>query len=89
VILTHPQGWSDTPSIEERWVKVYLEEENSFWCAYKCEERGEAVVAFRGGDGGTEDAKNHPGSPAYCFVNALPEEEVLPFRLLSLYRPLT
>ena len=32
--------------------------------------------AFRGGDGGTEDAKTHPGSPAWAFVQGEKAERV-------------
>ena len=34
------------------------------------------VLAFRGGDGGTEDAKTHPGSPAWAFVQGEKAERV-------------
>jgi hypothetical protein len=39
-----------------------------FWVAYTCAATGSSVLAFRGGDGGSEDAKAHFGSPARSFV---------------------
>lgn len=39
---------------------------SQFWAVYQHE--ADYVIAFRGGDGGKEDAKLHPGSPARAFI---------------------
>jgi len=69
---------------------------SSFWVIYTKENRGKeghgstkmAVVAFRGGDGGVEDSKNHVGSPARAFIAGADEASVpwdaLPVEILEL-----
>ena len=42
--------------------------DSPFWVAYVCPAAAGAVLAFRGGDGGVDDAKNHFGSPARAFI---------------------
>eukprot|EP00929_Paragymnodinium_shiwhaense_P072301 TRINITY_DN36708_c0_g1_i1.p1 TRINITY_DN36708_c0_g1~~TRINITY_DN36708_c0_g1_i1.p1 ORF type:complete len:414 (+),score=33.75 TRINITY_DN36708_c0_g1_i1:68-1309(+) len=46
------------------------EDHSRFWAAFRCEgaDKDHWILAFRGGDGGTEDAKSHPGSPARAFI---------------------
>ena len=60
----------------KKWI---LQENEEYFTIFQNKESKEAIITFRGGDGGAEDAKNHPGSPARIFVNgydanALPSE---------------
>ena len=36
------------------------------------------MIAFRGGDGGVEDMKFHPGSPARAFIAVIPTNAIHP-----------
>ena len=67
------------PTVEafaSRWSLVECIRAAEFWAVYRSADSdramfdgdGAIVVAFRGGDGGTEDAKHHPGSPARAFI---------------------
>jgi len=48
---------------------------SEFWATYS-NAKGQYILAFRGGDGGAEDAKNHMGSPARAFVQGEKETEL-------------
>lgn len=55
--------------------------ENQYWAAFRNRSDPLAlVVAFRGGDGGVFDAKNHPGSPLRAFYqdNWRTDSETIP-----------
>jgi len=54
------------------WVCV---ENEPFWMGWLHEESGASVIAFRGGDGGKEDACNHPGSPLRAFIHGDNEKQ--------------
>jgi len=65
-----------------------------FWVIYRSAQSdremfdgtGSIVVAFRGGDGGTHDAKHHPGSPARAFIEGV-DETTIPASVIVPCRP--
>ena len=65
----------------KQWVSV---ENAQFWMGWLHEESGASVIAFRGGDGGKEDALNHPGSPVRAFIHGDNETQLpeLPTELM-------
>mmetsp|Transcript_3213 Transcript_3213/g.4685 ORF Transcript_3213/g.4685 Transcript_3213/m.4685 type:complete len:266 (+) Transcript_3213:764-1561(+) len=52
-----------------------IECSNEYWVVYTSSTK-QAVLAFRGGDGGVEDAKHHLGSPASAFLRDEDEEKI-------------
>eukprot|EP00658_Telonema_sp_P-2_P054343 TRINITY_DN43226_c0_g2_i1.p1 TRINITY_DN43226_c0_g2~~TRINITY_DN43226_c0_g2_i1.p1 ORF type:complete len:323 (-),score=59.03 TRINITY_DN43226_c0_g2_i1:43-1011(-) len=52
-----------------------LERSGKYWVVYLSEATAEAVMTFKAGDGGSDDAKNNPGSPAYSYVQGLDDDE--------------
>jgi len=54
-----------------------------FWAAYQCSDA--VVLAFRSMDGSVDDARQHPCSPAHCYVQGLEESQlpVLPIELVK------
>ena len=65
-----------------RWVCV---ESAPFWMGWLHDESGASVIAFRGGDGGKDDACCHPGSPVRAFINGDDETQPpsLPMALMQ------
>jgi hypothetical protein len=59
-----------------QWVCV---ESARFWVLFRSKSGGSAVIAFRGGDGGTSDQCDHPGSPLRSFIHG--EDPELPPQL--------
>jgi hypothetical protein len=85
---THPpaQRPATVEACGTQWSQVdCIDSTAEFWIVYRSahsdqemfDGEGSLVVAFRGGDGGLEDAKHHPGSPARAFIEGA-EETIIP-----------
>jgi hypothetical protein len=65
----------------DEWVCV---ESERFWVVLASKSGGNAVVVFRGGDGGTADQCDHPGSPLRAFIHGLDSQLPPPLPLHAL-----